>query len=138
MNFLKKIKDMHFYIIIPFLAFFESFLIIIKAIPPASSISFEVIGLRALLLALLFLFGWKIRDNKEAIKKGFTAAILVAIISLASVFLGKALGVPVLGISFPNLFSVYIFLIINTALILLIGTFVVFLGSLISKSIKNI
>ena len=124
--------------IIPFLAFFESFLIILRVIPPASSFSFEIIGLRILLLALLFLFGWKIRDNKKAIKKGFTVAILVAIISLASVFLGKALGAPIVGISFPNLFSLYIFLIINTALILLIGTFVVFLGSLISKAIKNI
>jgi hypothetical protein len=138
MNSPKKLKDMYFYIIIPFLAFLESFLIIIKAIPPEASISFEFIGLRVLLVAFLFLFGWKIRDNKKAIKKGFTVAILVAIISLASIFLGKALGIPVLGISFPNLLSLYIFLIINTALILLIGTFVVFLGSLISKSIKNI
>ena len=138
MNFLKKINEMYFYVIIPFIALFESFLIIIHAIPPASSISFEVIGLMVLLLVLLFLFGWKIKDNKKAIKKGFTVAVLVAIISLASVFLGKALGVPILGMSFPNLLSLYIFFIINTALILLIGTFVVFLGSLISKSIKNI
>jgi len=119
------------------LVLLESALIMAGLLAPVSSYSIGNILFLLARVLVIFYAGWSVAKSglRVAAKNGAIVAAVAALVLFLSVFAGRLLGRPILGMGIPSdALSLLLIVIINLAINVLIGTVIAVIGAFLRRS----
>lgn len=119
------------------IALVESALILAGNVPPLAAYAAENLFFTLLLYLVLVYCAWGFAGNlKKAAVAGAEIALSANIVYALAIFAGKAMGVPVLGVPVPDMFSFVLVILVSLILNTLLGACVAALAAWIAGKVK--
>lgn len=119
------------------IALAESLLIIFGNVPPLAAYAAENLFFTLLIYLVLVYCAWGFAGNlKKAAAAGAEIALSANIVYALAMFAGKAVGVPVLGVSMPDMFSLAFVILVSLILNTLLGACIAALVAWIAGKVR--
>jgi len=126
-NILRKITEVQFFALVALLVAVESLLVFAGVLPPMVESNIGHSILFFLRMAVFLGFAWTLvgKPILHTLMKGGIIALVGAVTQIIFIFIGKTMGLVLLGIATPSDLILYIVLLLSTIVSVLFGAVIV-------------
>lgn len=134
----KKMKDVQFYELLALLITVQCLLVFAGLLPPLSENNLINSLFFWLRMILFIVFGFVLADSPllESVFKGGLMAFIGVVVEAILLFIGSAIGRPLLGLTIPSEFLLYLALMITAVMNIIIGAILVSLSAWFFRMLK--